>query len=123
MPATDFLDLKRRFRDLRDAELAHAESEAPRLLTSLDEWGLGPTVGWDELLEHSRVALPAEAGAGKSREMSEQAKRLSERRRYSFFVYDPCHPIAHHIQRNKFLTAGIAPNHWDSRGRVIFHAR
>ena len=86
MPTTDFLDLKRRFRDLRDAELAHAELEDPRLLTSLDEWGLGPTFGWDELLEHPRVVLLAEAGAGKSREMSEQAKRLSEARRYAFFV-------------------------------------
>jgi len=86
LPATDFLDLKRRFRDLRDAELAHAEMEDPRLLTSLDEWGLGPTFGWDELLEHPRVVLLAEAGAGKSREMSEQAKRLSEACRYAFFV-------------------------------------
>ena len=86
MPATDFLDLKRRFRDLRDSELADAQFEDPRLLTSLDEWGLGPTFGWDELLEHPRVVLLAEAGAGKSREMSEQAKRLARARRYAFFV-------------------------------------
>ena len=86
LPATGFLDLKRRFRDLRDAELAHAEFEDPGILASLDEWGLGPTFGWSELLEHPRVVILAEAGAGKSREMSEQAKRLVEERRYAFFV-------------------------------------
>ena len=34
LPATGFLDLKRRFRDLRDAELAHAEFEDPGVLAA-----------------------------------------------------------------------------------------
>ncbi len=86
MAANDFIDLKRRFRDLRDTELAEGEFEDPGALASLDELGLGPTFGWDELLEHARVVLLAEAGAGKSREMDEQAKRLETEGRYSFSV-------------------------------------
>ena len=86
MAPTDFLDLKRRFRDLRDAELAYDEFEDPGVLASLDEWGLGPTFGWDELLEHARVVLLAEAGAGKSREMDEQAKRLDKKGHYAFYA-------------------------------------
>ena len=86
MPATDFVDLKRRFRDLRNTELVHGEFEDPGVLASLDEWGLGPTFGWSELLEHSRVVLLAEAGAGKSREMSEKAKGLFKEGRYAVFV-------------------------------------
>ena len=86
MAGSDFLDLKRRFRDLRDTELAQGEFEDPGVLASLDEWGLGPTFGWDELLEHARVVLLAEAGAGKSREMNEQAKRLETEGRYAFAV-------------------------------------
>ena len=86
MPTTDYLNLKRRFRDLRDAELAHTEFDDPGVLASLDEWGLGPTFDWSELLEHPRVVILAEAGAGKSREMSEQAKLLVEAHRYAFCV-------------------------------------
>ena len=86
MAVTDFLDLKRRFRDLRDTELAHGEFDDPGILASLDEWGLGSSFGWGELLEHPRVVLLAEAGAGKSTEMSEQAKRLVEDGRYAFFA-------------------------------------
>ena len=86
MPATDFLDLKRRFRDLRDTEFVHGEFEDPGVLASLDEWGLSPTFGWSELLEHPRVVLLAEAGAGKSREMCEQSRRLVKEGRYAFFV-------------------------------------
>ena len=86
MAGSDFIDLKRRFRDLRDTELAQGEFEDPGVLASLDEWGLGPTFGWDELLEHARVVLLAEAGAGKSREMNEQAKRLETEGRYAFAV-------------------------------------
>ena len=86
MPATDFLDLKRRFHDLRDTEFVHGEFEDPGVLASLDEWGLSPTFGWSELLEHPRVVLLAEAGAGKSREMCEQSRRLVKEGRYAFFV-------------------------------------
>ena len=86
MPVTDFVDLNRRFRDLRETELVHGEFDGPGVLASLDEWGLGSSIGWGEVLEHPRVVLLAEAGAGKSREMSEQSKRLIEVGRYAFFA-------------------------------------
>ena len=86
MPATDFVNLKRRFRDLRDSELAQDGLEEPEDFVSLGELGLGRPFGWSELLDHHRVVVLAEAGAGKSREMEEQAKRLVAEDRYAFFV-------------------------------------
>ena len=86
MPSTHYVDLKRRFRDLQDTELAHLEFDDPRVLVSLEEWERDLTVGWTELLEHPRIVMLAEAGAGKSKEMSEQAKRLAKEGRYAFFV-------------------------------------
>lgn len=83
---SEFIDLKRRFRDLRDDELGHGELDDTEILASLGEWGLGASIGWSELLEHPRVVLLAEAGAGKTREMSEQAKRLVEDGRHALFV-------------------------------------
>ena len=77
----DFIDLQRRFRNLTDAELGDTEE-----LTFLDEHGFGPAFGWVDLLEHARVVLLAQAGAGKSREMEEQAKRLVEEGRFAFFL-------------------------------------
>ena len=77
----DFIDLQRRFRNLTDAELGDTEE-----LTFLDEHGFGPAFGWVDLLEHARVVLLAQAGAGKSREMEEQVKRLVEEGRFAFFL-------------------------------------
>ncbi|MBK0401295.1 hypothetical protein H0I76_19020 [Limibaculum sp. M0105] len=91
---TPFIDLGRRFRDLTPKELEDSD-----LLASLREHDLGPDVGWADLLRHSRVVLLAEAGAGKTREMVEQAKRLSREGRFAFFVAlesldrDPLHDL------------------------------
>ena len=68
---TTFIDLQRRFRDLTAAEL-----EDPELLASLNEHEYGPGTSWSELLKNDRVLVLAEAGAGKTIEMVEQAKRL-----------------------------------------------
>jgi len=78
---TLFVDLQRRFRDLTPADL-----EEPEVLAYLNEHNWGPGIGWSELLENSRVVILAEAGAGKTREMIEQAKRLINEGRYAFFV-------------------------------------
>ena len=83
---SEYIDLKRRFRDLRDDELGDDELEDTETLASLGECGFGASIGWSELLEHPRVVLLAGAGAGKTREMSEQARRLVEDGRHAFFV-------------------------------------
>ncbi len=43
-------------------------------------------IGWPELLEHDRIVLLAESGAGKTREMEEQAKRLAGDGKHAFFL-------------------------------------
>ncbi len=76
-----FVDLKRRFHELTDAE-----QEDTELLVALSAYEFGPAIGWPELLEHARVIVLAEAGAGKTREMEEQAKHLEKEGRFAFFV-------------------------------------
>ena len=77
----NFIDLERRFHVLTETELADVT-----LLVSLSEDRFGSDIGWSELLEHDRTILLAEAGAGKTWEMREQAKRLVEDGRFAFFV-------------------------------------
>ena len=81
-----YIDLQRRFRTLTEAELEDAE-----LLTALDELNEGKfrpstAIGWSKLLQYDRVILLAGAGAGKTREMEEQAKHLVGEGRFAFFV-------------------------------------
>ena len=77
---TKFIDLDRQFHALTDAELEDTED-----LAALGDYGLG--MGWPKLLEqHDRVILLAEAGAGKTAEMRQQARRLAEEGRFAFFV-------------------------------------
>ena len=79
--AMKFIDLERRFHVLAETELGDVEA-----LVSLSEDGFGSDVGWPELLEDTRVILLAEAGAGKTVEMREQAKQLVKDDRFAFFV-------------------------------------
>src|SRR5438045_316623 len=76
-----YLDLSRRFRDLTQAEL-----ESPELLASLNDPRWGSSDGWAELLQYPRVLLLAEAGAGKTIEMREQAARLMAESKPAFFI-------------------------------------
>ena len=78
---TSFIDIQRRFHDLTEEELEDTES-----LLAWSEYDFGPAVGWSDLLEDDRVVLLAEAGAGKTVEMTEQAKRLVGEGRFAFFV-------------------------------------
>ena len=57
-------------------------------LENLAAWSeyLPGSIGWPELLEHDRVVLLAEAGAGKTEEMRQQSKRLVEEGKFAFFV-------------------------------------
>ena len=78
---SEFINLDRRFHDSTDQDL---ES-----LRNLEVWGdyvPGSTIGWPELLEYHRVVLLAEAGAGKTAEMRQQAKQLVEKGQFAFFV-------------------------------------
>lgn len=77
----NFIDLERRFHALTDAELEDLEA-----LVSRSEHPFGSDIGWPDLLDYSRVILLAEAGAGKTVEMREQAKRLVEDGKFAFFV-------------------------------------
>ena len=80
MRMTNFIDLDRQFHALTDAELEDTVN-----LAALGDYGLG--IGWPKLLEqHDRVILLAEAGAGKTAEMRQQAERLAEEGRFAFFV-------------------------------------
>ena len=77
----EFIELQRRFRDLKDAQFE--DTEAPSFL---EEYGFGPAFGWSDLLENARVVLLAQAGAGKSWEMEERAKRLVGEGQTAFFL-------------------------------------
>ena len=78
-----YIDLQRRFHTLTEAELEDAE-----LLAALSEDEFRPStgIGWSKLLQYDRVILLAGAGAGKTREMEEQAKHLVGEGRFAFFV-------------------------------------
>ena len=76
-----YIDLQRTFRDLTNEELEDSE-----LLDFLDDQGISQSFGWQELLEHRRAILLAEAGAGKTREMREQTDRLVHDDQFAFFI-------------------------------------
>lgn len=76
-----FIDVQRRFHDLTEEELADTE-----LLLAWSEYEFGTSIDWSDLVQYDRVVLLAEAGAGKTMEMTEQAKRLVGEGRFAFFV-------------------------------------
>jgi hypothetical protein len=80
-----YIDLSRRFRDLKESEL-----EDPELLASLNDsrWAAvtGMSFGWAELLQHPRAVILAEAGSGKTAEMQAQAARLRAEGKAAFFI-------------------------------------
>ena len=79
-----YIDLQRRFHTLTEAKLEDAELLAD---LSEDEFRLSPSIiDWSRLLQYARVILLAAAGAGKTREMEEQANRLVREDQFAFFV-------------------------------------
>lgn len=78
---TTFIDLKRCFNTLTSEELGD-----PEYLAYLNERKYGGNTSWQELLEHPRVLLVAEAGSGKTIEMKEQTKRLVNEGKFAFFI-------------------------------------
>ena len=85
--STEYIDLHRRFRDLERTEIEDPESLLSVLDHDLSAYGDALNlIGWPELLEHDRVVLLAESGAGKTTEMEEQAKRLAGDGKPAFFL-------------------------------------
>lgn len=79
-----YIDLQRRFHILTEAELEDAELLAD---WSEDEFQPSPSIiDWSKLSQYARVILLAAAGAGKTREMEEQAERLVGEGQFAFFV-------------------------------------
>ena len=77
---SEFIDLKRQFRDLRDKELGYGELENMETLASLGEWGLGD----EHRLERASRASPsrpAGGGGGRKDERDERAGEASRRGR------------------------------------------
>ena len=82
-----FIDVKRRFRRLTDKELEDIDTLLP--LGDLDlgsDFRWPGNLDWADLLKCARIVVLAEAGAGKTREMREQANRLVQEGKFAFFV-------------------------------------
>lgn len=77
----EFVDLQRQFLPLTDSELPESDD-----LVAMSEYGFGPTCGWLALLECHRVVLLAEAGSGKTEELTTQCRRLIENGSFAFFI-------------------------------------
>lgn len=76
-----FVDLQRRFRPLTSSEL-----DEPDRLSLLESLGRTADMKWSELLAHQQIVLLAEAGSGKTREMQEQATRLTAEGHFAVFM-------------------------------------
>ncbi|MCU6421259.1 NACHT domain-containing protein [Klebsiella aerogenes] len=75
-----YIDVNRRF-----YKSSHAQEEIPEHLYG--EWFEDHnTIDWNELLKYSRAVILADAGAGKTREMQEQVKRLKQDGHFAFFI-------------------------------------
>lgn len=73
--------IERTFKDIQKGELNKADQQS--YLVALG-WGQGTT--WDGLLRSKRVLIISEAGAGKTYECREQAKRLWDSGKPAFFL-------------------------------------
>jgi len=76
----DFIDLDRKFNPIPKLDNDDRDSS--------DLYSLGTSKGidWDELLLLSRVVLLAEAGSGKTAEIENRSRKLSDNGNYSFFL-------------------------------------
>ncbi|NPE72493.1 ATP-binding protein [Dickeya dadantii] len=73
--------IKRTFKDIPDGKITEADQQS-----FLVGFGLARCVTWDDLLHSKRVLIISEAGAGKTYECREQAKRLWGAGEPAFFV-------------------------------------
>ena len=73
------IPLNRRFYEWRDSAAEIADS---RRLLGLS----GGTLGWSDLLTRRRVVILAEAGSGKTEELSEQTRQLKAAGKFAFYM-------------------------------------
>jgi hypothetical protein len=66
--------------------LSRAEIDDPDQFDAFESLGLGGQIGWDDLLESKRVLIVSAAGAGKTHECREQARRLFASGKAAFFL-------------------------------------
>lgn len=74
-------NVQRLFRDLTREDISD-----PEKLDTLEAMGLGGRLTWDDLLLSPRVLLISAAGAGKTHECRETAKRLYADGKAAFFL-------------------------------------
>lgn len=79
-PESRYIELSRRFRDLDEKELEASEY----LAISHSLFSRDPV--WSDLNKHLRVLIIAEAGSGKTWEMKEQARQLTDQGQAAFFL-------------------------------------
>ncbi len=77
----NFVELGRRFSVMTGKDL-----KDPEVLAALDEFGIGASLEWHDLLEFDRLVLLAEAGSGKTVEFRARKRRLVEQGKAAFFV-------------------------------------
>jgi predicted NACHT family NTPase len=87
-PAT-FVELRRRFQEL-DPQ-GRPEDTALRSYTRT-LFGREAGTGWDDLLKSHIVVILGEPGSGKTWELQEQARQLTAKGRFAFFI--PLEPLA-----------------------------
>jgi hypothetical protein len=73
--------VQRSFRNLSREEISD-----PEKLDALEAMGLGGSLTWDDLLASPRVLLISAAGAGKTHECREKARRLFDDGKAAFFL-------------------------------------
>ena len=77
----DNSEIARTFRNLSREEIAD-----PDKLDAYESMGLGSQTDWDDLLESKRVLIVSAAGAGKTHECRDQARRLFAAGKAAFFL-------------------------------------
>ncbi len=77
---SEYIELNRCFRDLTDQDRKSPE------ITLYDDGELDFGIPWNELLKSERVLILAEGGSGKTCEMKEQKKKLSNKGHFAFFI-------------------------------------
>ena len=75
-----FIELKRTFKELPKNARENDDTEFER------EYGIGESLGWDDLVKEYRVIILSQAGSGKTTEIYQIAQTLREQNKQAFFL-------------------------------------